>query len=113
MTKTSLIITTLFTASLSGPAHTLDAMPGYELDGNWLKTMCTAPKSVDLLIGYCTGYIWGVMPNVDTKCIPGGVSHEQLIPIVTNYLNDHPERLHIGGQFIVQEAIRNAFPCKE
>lgn len=53
---------------------------------------------------------WG-----DTKaiyCKPTGVTAEILIPVVTEYLSEHPEQLHQGGAGLAITAMSEAWPCQ-
>jgi hypothetical protein len=44
-------------------------------------------------------------------CVPQEVKRTQLIRIVVNYGEKHPERLQINAGGFVLEAMRDAFPC--
>ena len=74
--------------------------------------------------GYCIGFVSGVLDmhaawfgvsgsNLPRLwCFPGQkILLIQAMRIVLNYLETHPERLHIGQMQLVLEAIRDAFPC--
>ena len=105
MTKTKLIVTTLLATSITGPV--------YALDGNWLKGACNAPYgSQDN--GVCDGYITGIHEMSTTPlCLPPSVTNIQLMDVVTRYLNGHPERLDNKSRILVQDAIKEAFPCRK
>jgi hypothetical protein len=44
-------------------------------------------------------------------CQPENVTLEQATDVVCKYLKDKPEVRHFGGAGIVQNALREAFPC--
>ena len=45
-------------------------------------------------------------------CIPGNVTLDQVTDVVCKYLNDKPAVRHMGGAGIVQNALREALPCR-
>ena len=64
----------------------------------------------------CAGYILGIYDQLSLSrliCPPnnpaGGSS--QAVAVALKFLNDHPERWHIGPAFLVGESFRAAFPC--
>ena len=70
----------------------------------------------------CVGYIMGIHDHQDTLlkrsildepyfCVPDSAISGQLVKVVTNYLNEHPERLHLSAGSTVSSALRDAFPC--
>lgn len=101
-------------------------------DGNRLLHSCEIllnwsvdqPSSGDRYdAGFCLGYISGVYElnaayqkdHRVTKpyfCAPDrGVTNGQNASIVTNYLEDHPEKLKQGNLKLTLAAFMNAFPC--
>jgi len=70
----------------------------------------------------CVGYIagiadvhitfvdWGDMEK--NMCIPFAVGSTQLVRIVTKYLQEHPENLHLAASSLVLTALGTAFPCE-
>jgi hypothetical protein len=62
---------------------------------------------------YCLGYINGFVDADDRHCSPDGVTMQQYIRVVVKFLNDHPEKLHLGRAHLVGEALGNAFPCQK
>lgn len=69
-------------------------------------------------INICLFYVSGVLDGFQigdsaTKiCIPDGTSLGELALVVSKYLNQYPERLHILPQFLVIASVHTAFPCK-
>jgi hypothetical protein len=76
--------------------------------------------------GHCIGMVRGVMETLivwettDTKhvgdayhgCIPPEVGVSQAVAVVKKYLNDHPEKLHLGDSVLVRVALVEGFPCR-
>jgi len=68
----------------------------------------------------CLYFIEGVIDGynlADGKpdlCIPdgSGVTFGQLALVVSKYVEDHPEQLHLGSGALVLNALYRAFPCK-
>lgn len=92
--------------------------------GNSLYDMCrhyeTEGYKSDLGAG-CAMYISGVaqtlVMNDDTAVLkspcPGKmVTNEQIVDVVTKWLDNHPEKRNLPAPFIVTVALNEAFPCK-
>ena len=45
-------------------------------------------------------------------CIPKGVTMGQMIAVVVNYVDEHPEDMHSEFLFLAHEALLTAWPCK-
>jgi hypothetical protein len=74
----------------------------------------------------CSSLVRGVMETLliwettDSKrdaislhgCISAEIGNYQAIRVVTKYLNDHPEKLHLGDTVLIRLALTNGFPCK-
>jgi len=66
----------------------------------------------------CLFYVSGVLDGFQigdsaTKiCIPEETSLGELALVVSKYLNQYPERLHVLPQFLVIASVHEAFPCK-
>ncbi len=45
-------------------------------------------------------------------CTPDGVKMGQTVRVVVKYLENHPERLHEHVPLLINEALKEAFPCK-
>ena len=70
----------------------------------------------------CVGYVEGINDYQTTLlgwsfldepyfCTPKGVRSYQLVKVVTKYLNDHPEELHLEAGGLAAVALYKAFPC--
>lgn len=46
-------------------------------------------------------------------CAPPESTRTQLIQVFEQYAARHPERYHEGFWFVAQDALREAFPCKQ
>ena len=78
-------------------------------DGKYLKKTCNARPA-----GYCLGFVVGAyVVTAEPFCNPPNIENKQLVAIVTKYLNDHPEKLHMDDGKLVVDAFIDAFPCNE
>ena len=59
------------------------------------------------------GYVLGVHETLPIFCIPAGVTNRQITEVVSKYLKDHPEKLHLNASDLVIDAIQTAWPCDE
>jgi len=70
----------------------------------------------------CVGYVMGITDAHGTFtdwgemsplwCTPDNMSTGQMVRVVTKYLQEHPEDLHLQAASLVSIALRKAFPCK-
>ena len=44
-------------------------------------------------------------------CLPSGVSFEQIVLVVANYLRNHPEQLHENFDRLAVLALKETWPC--
>lgn len=78
---------------------------------------------------FCFGYITGVRDAAESYqvfdhsvkkqetfvrfCTPeGGMNNGQTVRIVVKYLKDNPAKLHERAEWLILDALRDAFPCK-
>lgn len=70
----------------------------------------------------CAGYVTGLYDyqgmfvawsylDEPYFCSPDGAEMSQLVKVVTKYLNEHPEELHLSAGGTVAIALGIAFPC--
>jgi hypothetical protein len=106
---------------------TLIAAPGAQprtTTGAYLQDQCTRGENLRdgvggasipnlISLGWCTGYITGVGEAMAEPgiCIPPEVVAGQVKSVVTKWLKDHPESLHLGADECVIQALRQGFPC--
>ena len=62
--------------------------------------------------GHCMGFISGVVwASPDDGCWPAGANLGQAILIVIKYLKENPAQLHRAAGYLVEETLREAWPC--
>ena len=92
---------------------------GYQT-GNELLLQCESDSQVELAL--CAGYIMALndyqevlvrWSDLDEPyfCKPKGATSGQLIKVVTKWLNEHPEHLHLVASSLAANAMNEAFPC--
>ena len=71
-------------------------------------------KDVSEVGGYY-GYVTGVADATDYGiwCAPSHLKSAQIVKVVSKYLNNNPEKLHLNAAQLVIEALIGAFPCKK
>lgn len=75
--------------------------------------------------GYCLGMVRGIMETLmvwevtdathveaNHGCIPYEVTTSKAVAVVKKYLNDHPEKLHMGDTVLIRVALVEGFPCR-
>ena len=92
------------------------------LEGNDLHRDCAMPEKT-AQGQYCLAYVTGVFDTIDafrqvqkTKpmiCAPVQATPGQIVDVVREYLNEHPEKRHMAAVVLVGAALQNAFPCGE
>jgi hypothetical protein len=91
-------------------------------DGNGLaKEMVEYEKSDNnnllgaFLAGQYGGYIDGVTDSSAgiIWCNPGNVTNGQTYKIVSKYLHNNPEKLHLRAESLVNNALKEALPCEK
>ena len=103
LTRMNVVIPAVLAASLVG------AVQATVTTGNDLQQYCNAAPT-----GLCAGYVLGVTDTtLDLYCFPPGVSRMQIRGVAVNYLNNHPEKLHLLAPGLVIKAMQAAFPCKK
>ena len=61
-----------------------------------------------------TAFLDGIFDTLEAHsmlCSSGGVTASQLRAIASKYLNEYPERWNGSAQSLVENALRQAFPC--
>ncbi len=72
-------------------------------------------SSATLCTELVRGLLWGLtLAETDgpVLCPPSGLTPEQAIRVVVEYLRDHPRRLHENDAPLIFEALTEAFPCQ-
>lgn len=90
------------------------------LRGNELMSLCKNQELLEAHTQYasddfnkCLGYIMAISDEMDLQGMLGdtnGVTAGQEVKIVLKYGNDHPEQLNRHAAWIVDQALRKAFP---
>jgi len=89
--------------------------------GTDLQKWC-APDSHTFDGGLCIGYIsganefynlmvWSGVVQQRAYCIPDGVKNNQVQQIISKYLGNNPETLHMEAPMLFFAAMVKAFPC--
>ena len=63
-------------------------------------------------MGFCLGLVEGVAYVSPEVCTSKDVTHGQEVRVVLKYLNDHPEKLTLRRERLVEAALAQAFPCE-
>jgi hypothetical protein len=93
-----------------------ETSPSY-MDGNKLKD---ALNPTSPLHAVAMGYVSGVTDVLYTRenringfraCLPYAPVL-QMMDVTQKYLNDHPEKLHLGASGLIARALYEGFPCK-
>lgn len=93
--------------------------PTVAYTGNATMEFCsgTSQRVKDTCAGMFNGALEVILWNnnegmlVPQICFPDGVEASQSISIIRDYLDDHPERLHLPLGAIAHNALAEAFPC--
>jgi hypothetical protein len=85
--------------------------------GNSLYEYLTANNATAR--AHAAGYIAGVadvgsMGKVFgwSFCLPRRTTKDQITDVVKQWLDQHPEKRHVGAVGLVSEALAGAFPCR-
>jgi hypothetical protein len=112
----------LFTSILLG---IFVSSKSYALTGDYLYQRCAnldasiedhATKCNQALVDtvMCRWYVLGMadaLIDAEKICPTDHVIDQQLALVVRKYLSDHPESLDRDGVELVEDALKNAFPC--
>jgi len=100
----------------------------YGVTGNYLMQNCEEGKKAGVRnkvkafdLGLCMGFIngaWDTLTLLQESiygkrifCAPEGVNLGQVKKIVEKYFNDHPEKMHRESTYLINDSLREAFPC--
>lgn len=103
-------------AVASIPAVAQSNMPAV-VNGNGLYERCKADAGT-YYAGVCMGFTLGVAASIssftdDIVCLPDNVTNGQIIEVVQNYLQRHPEIRQESSVILVGAALGVAWPCKK
>lgn len=109
-------ITALFLSIFTSPSFAYDGNTLLEYSKSWERIenqSSTVVLKDSMSSGLFMGYVLGVSDVLKGKNIvmlPPNTSRKQIILIVKQYLENHPQYLHLGGRFIIESALNRAFP---
>jgi hypothetical protein len=99
-----------------------EASWGQFFDGNKLLMMCTS-QELSFAQGGCVGFIAGVSDTLKATenrrglkeriCVPGQITTIELKDEVVRYLKLVPQFHSYVGTFLVEMALRSAYPCEQ
>ena len=61
------------------------------------------------------GYVIGVYDSLSMAqqiCVRG-ITTTQIVAVATKFLKENPERWNAAGEFLLRQALTQAFPCKK
>lgn len=79
-----------------------------------LKSHCETNRQ------FCAGYVASISDSIAvlaqsnraaTICLPQATQLEQIMLVVTKYLSENPDKLHVSAATLASRAIIDAFPC--
>jgi hypothetical protein len=70
------------------------------------------PLAASFNDGHCVGLIEGLVYAHPMICTPPGVTKQQAVRVVVQYIDQQPARLHESFIDLALEALRRAWPCK-
>ena len=63
--------------------------------------------------GFYAGYVAGVAEVSRLTWCEDSATVSQLVKVVSRYLTNAPEKLHLPADNLILEALKGAFPCKK
>lgn len=113
------MILMMIMAAMTAGAHSTSDDIGPAIVASGLLKMCHGSETEKLL---CTGYIGGVT-SVDTyldaignrpsnMCISETADFDEVISVVTKYIETHPETRGAPSAKVVLDALTKAYPCE-
>ena len=104
---------------LLGPVGVSAQNGNIRQDGNFYLPFCKQVTNGQLVFigGVCMGsvsataYVARLLPKNMKACPPDGVTGEQLVRVVVQYMQTNPALLHNDFEMLVLGALRKAWPC--
>ena len=62
--------------------------------------------------GFCGGLVVGLSLADPATCLPTGVTNQQAVRVVVQYIDQRPARMHESFLKLTREALRLTWPCK-
>lgn len=97
----------LIAMSVMGLVHVGAAAEGEGFTGNVLHRLCQSADvkacedEIDEFV-----FLFG-----EAFCVPEAATFQQIVDVVKLYLVNHPERRHLSGWDMIDEAVSQAWPC--
>jgi hypothetical protein len=123
--KKILITVALFIAISSMPITSLGfTFPSGQTVPTGTDVISSCEKD-DYMGLWCTGYLMGIFHQITVlnvvdrenkfmPCLPSGITPLQIQKMLTNYLNDNPEKSHLPAFMLINEVLLGAYsPCSE
>lgn len=108
-----LILLPTVASARAGAGSTTWAMSGCR---TWVATLdgLIADRDVPTAIkqGFCIGAVNGVNAAHADICAPQGTTLEQLVRVVTQYIDARPARQHERFTHLASEALKATWPCR-
>lgn len=113
----AVIFSALFSLLLPCSVRAADNSTGNDLySGNDLYQLCRNKATDPLCAMWVTGFLNGIVAANDTRlpaaCPPPKVTGAQARLIIDNFMQEHPDSLHITVRDVADAALAAAFPCK-
>jgi Rap1a immunity proteins len=92
-----------------------------DFNGIDLDMMCSTDNQVarNQCRAWVSGFQDGIWAEVYAEslgkriCLPDGFSGDQAVPIIQQYMNEHPEELQNNAKEVAYIALFKAFPCSK
>lgn len=99
--------------SLMGAESKAEPELAFYLYGNSLRQMLSDSDVTS--ISMARGYVSGIADatNGKTHCSNGNVPASQTAAIIQKFLSNHPELWHVRAADLIEQALTEAFPCKD
>jgi hypothetical protein len=79
-------------------------------------------SDVFVCLGFVQGFVQGIYVSDEFRgvtldkrmtCPPEEVTTGQFVRIIKKYIDEHPEKAHMGTRYLASEVLIQAFPCKK
>lgn len=101
------------------PALALAAQPGGYFGStastSILARVCAASRD-NLEVDFCSGYVlatYDTLSRYGVICPGEGVTTEKTMAVVRRFLETHPELWDRSPSWVVEQALREAYPCRK
>lgn len=114
--RTSLYAISILSALTAFPANSQDVTSGNRLAEGCISALDKEKRTEYkdyLLTGFCQGIAVGVFDSRKTLsfCPPSKIQLGQLIKVVSKYLDNNPDKLHLQASVLAELSFIEAWPC--